>query len=185
MLIIKETQKQFYQKEINALHAGRPLPRDSTILALSPYLDDGLLRVGGRINLCDLPVCEKTPILIPGQSHIARLLVRHQHEKIYHQGRHLTEGAIRSEGLWITGGKRLVSSIIHHCVTCRKMRGKPLNQKMADLPKDRLTVTTLHLCRGRCVWTLDYHHKTYKRGQRTFKTLGCIIHLSVQQSGPH
>lgn len=139
LLIIKETQKQFYQKEINALHAGRPLPRDSTILALSPYLDDGLLRVGGRINLCDLPVCEKTPILIPGQSHIARLLVRHHHEKIYHQGRHLTEGAIRSEGLWITGGKRLVSSIIHHCVTCRKMRGKPLNQKMADLPKDRLT----------------------------------------------
>lgn len=106
---------------------------------MSPYLDDGLLRVGGRINLCDLPVCEKTPILIPGQSHIARLLVRHHHEKIYHQGRHLTEGAIRSEGLWITGGKRLVSSIIHHCVTCRKMRGKPLNQKMADLPKDRLT----------------------------------------------
>lgn len=32
-----------------------------------------------------------------------------------------------------------MSSIIHHCVTCRKMRGKPINLKMADLPKDRLT----------------------------------------------
>ncbi|XP_062620653.1 uncharacterized protein LOC134282244 [Saccostrea cucullata] len=118
---------------------GKPLPKDSTILTLSPYLDDGLLRVGGRIKLSDLPEGEKTPILIPGKSHVARLLVHHHHEKIYHQGRHLTEGAIRSEGLWISGGKRLVSSIIHHCVTCRKMRGKPLCQKMADLPKVRLT----------------------------------------------
>ncbi|XP_061185158.1 uncharacterized protein LOC133193208 [Saccostrea echinata] len=139
MLIIKEIQHQFYQKELSALHAGRPLPKDSTILTLSPYLDGGLLRVVGRIKLSDLPVREKTPILIPGKSHIARLLVRHHHKKIYHQGRHLTEGAIRSEGLWISGGKRLVSSIIHHCVTCRKMRGKPLCQKMADLPKVRLT----------------------------------------------
>ncbi|XP_062584078.1 uncharacterized protein LOC134245840 [Saccostrea cucullata] len=127
MLIIKEVQQQ------------KTLLRDSTILTLSPYLDDGLLRVGGRIKLLDSPEGEKTPILIPGKSHVARLLVHHHHEKIYHQGHHLTEGAIRSEGLWISGGKRLVSSIIHHCVTCRKMRGKPLCQKMADLPKVRLT----------------------------------------------
>lgn len=115
MLIIKEVQQKFYQKEINALHAGRPLPRDSTILALSPYLDDGLLRAGGRINMCDLPVCARTPILIPGQSQIARLLVRHHHEKINHQERHHTEGAIRSEGLWFTGGKRCVN---YHSSLC-------------------------------------------------------------------
>ncbi|XP_062604473.1 uncharacterized protein LOC134266274 [Saccostrea cucullata] len=142
MMIIKEVHQQYYQKELCALRAGKPLPRDSTILTLSPYLDDGLLRVGGRIKLSDLPEGEMTPILIPGKSHVARLLVHHHHEKIYHQGRHLTEGAIRSEGLWISGGKRFVSSIIHHCVTCRKMRGKPLCQKMADIPKVRLTRST-------------------------------------------
>lgn len=32
-----------------------------------------------------------------------------------------------------------MSTIIHHCVTCHNMRGKPINQKKADLPKDRLT----------------------------------------------
>lgn len=35
--------------------------------------------------------------------------------------------------------RETLSVIIHHCVTCRKMRGRPINQKMADLPKDRLT----------------------------------------------
>ena len=63
----------------------------------------------------------------------------YHHEKIYHQGRHLTEGATRSAGLWITDGKRLVSSTIHHCVICRKLRGKLAVQKMSDLPEDKIT----------------------------------------------
>ena len=82
---------------------------------------------------------EKTPIIIPGKHHIATLIVRHYHEAIYHQGRHLTEGAIRSAGYWITGGKRLINSILHRCVKCRKLRGKLGHQKMSDLPSDRLT----------------------------------------------
>ncbi|XP_055997113.1 uncharacterized protein LOC125677085 [Ostrea edulis] len=89
--------------------------------------------------MSDLSEDEKTPILIPGQSHVARLLVCYCHERIQHQGRYLTEGAVRGEGLWVTGEKRLVSSVIHHCVICRKLRGKPMNQKMSDLPRDRLT----------------------------------------------
>ncbi|XP_055997114.1 uncharacterized protein LOC130047023 [Ostrea edulis] len=38
LLIMKEVQRQCYQKELMALHANRPLPRDSSILTLSPYL---------------------------------------------------------------------------------------------------------------------------------------------------
>jgi hypothetical protein len=34
--------------------------------------------------------------------------------------------------------KRLVSSIIHKCITCRKLRGKTEQQIMADLPTDRV-----------------------------------------------
>ncbi|KAK7925507.1 hypothetical protein WMY93_007817 [Mugilogobius chulae] len=44
------------------------------------------------------------------------------HEQSAHQGRHITEGAVRGAGFWIVGGKRLVSSVIHNCVTCRKLR---------------------------------------------------------------
>lgn len=57
-----------------------------------------------------------------------------------HQGRQFTEGDLRSAGLRIVGGKRLISSTLHKCVTCRKLRGHLEVQKMANLPSDRLAV---------------------------------------------
>lgn len=54
-----------------------------------------------------------------------------------HQGRHLTEGAVRSAGFWIIGGKRLVASLIYNCVVCMRLRGKCLVPKMSDLLMDR------------------------------------------------
>nr|XP_020444354.1 uncharacterized protein LOC109953271 [Monopterus albus] len=82
---------------------------------------------------------DKHPLIIPAGSHIATLLVRWVHEQVAHQGRHITEGAVRGAGYWIVGGKRLVAAVIHKCVTCRKLRGKMEAQKMSDLPTDRVT----------------------------------------------
>ncbi|KAI3361617.1 hypothetical protein L3Q82_001934 [Scortum barcoo] len=79
-----------------------------------------------------------TTTLLEGRHHVTELIVRHFHEKVCHQGRHFTEGAVRAAGFWIVGGKRAVSSTIFNCVTCRRLRGKEEEQIMADLPKDRL-----------------------------------------------
>ncbi|XP_051810316.1 uncharacterized protein LOC127535739 [Acanthochromis polyacanthus] len=68
------------------------------------------------------------------------MIVRHYHQDVAHQGRHLTEGALRSAGVWIIGARKLVSSVIYQCVTCHKLRGKPAEQKMANLPEDRLVM---------------------------------------------
>ena len=78
------------------------------------------------------------PIFVPVNNHIAKLLVLHFHKMTQHQGRHITERAIRSTGLWITGAKRLVSSVIYKCVSCRQGHRKLLTHKMADLPAIRL-----------------------------------------------
>jgi hypothetical protein len=77
-------------------------------------------------------------IIVP-KGHVATLLIRHFHEKTFHQGRKITEGEIRSNGFWIIGAKRLISTLIRTCVLCRKLRSKVEVQKMADLPEDRLT----------------------------------------------
>lgn len=79
---------------------------------------EGILRVGGRLGRANLPTGDKTPVLVPGKHHIAKLLV------VYHQGQHLTERSIRRACYWITGGKRLISSILHSCVQCRKLQGR-------------------------------------------------------------
>lgn len=103
---------------------------------MSPFLDqDGLLRVGSRTSSADMCFDDKHPVII-SKTHTATLLVRHYHDQVAHQGRHFTEGVLRSAGLWLIGGKKLVSTVIHKCVTCKRLRGK---QKMSELPADRLS----------------------------------------------
>lgn len=101
---------------------------------------DQLLRVGGRIEQSGLNMDETHPIIIPGHHHLATLLISHYHEEVKHQGRHLTEGAIRAAGFWLVGGKRCISSLLHRCITCRKLRGRIEHQQLGDLPAERLQV---------------------------------------------
>lgn len=38
---------------------------------------------------------------------------------------------------WIPSANSVVRKFLSKCVICRKVKGKPLEQKMADLPEDR------------------------------------------------
>ena len=54
--IVKQFQQSAYCKEIQYLTEEKQLPRDSSVLVLSPFLDkDGILRVGGRLKNMNLP----------------------------------------------------------------------------------------------------------------------------------
>lgn len=77
-------------------------------------------------------------VILPKNDHISLLLVRHYHAQVKHQGRDLTEGTVRAAGFWLLGGKRLINSVLHKCVTCRRLRGKMQEQCMADFPQERL-----------------------------------------------
>ncbi|XP_036003031.1 uncharacterized protein LOC118566091 isoform X1 [Fundulus heteroclitus] len=139
-VIIQAVQQEVYSQEIKCIQKQEKMPKSSPLRNLDPFIDThGLLRVGGRLRHSNLDQSEKTPLIIPGQHHIATLLIRHHHEQIHHQGRHFTEGAVRSAGLWVVGGKKRVSSIIHQCMTCRRLRAPLSIQKMANLPADRLS----------------------------------------------
>lgn len=140
-LIIEIVQRNAYPDEYAALKAERGVSDSSQLLTLDPYMSEGLLRVGGRLRYASLDSEMKHPIILPKDNHVTKLLVEHYHAEVKHQGRQFTEGAIRAAGLWIVGGKRLVSSTLHHCVTCRKLRGKLEEQKMADLPPERLNTS--------------------------------------------
>ncbi|XP_060571866.1 uncharacterized protein LOC132730037 [Ruditapes philippinarum] len=137
--LLSKVQHEVYSKELKLLSEGKALNRDSSILSLDPKLgSDGLLHVGGRLNRSKLPELEKNPIVLPGKHHLSRLLVEHYHKLIHHQGRSFTEGAVRSAGFWITGGKRLVSTVIRDCVLCKRLRGRFECQKMSELPIERV-----------------------------------------------
>lgn len=138
-LIIRMVQHEVFAQEIMCLQSRKSLPRNSSLIALNPIIDEkGLLRVGGRLKRGYLSINERHPLIIPKNHHVAILLVRHFHEAVKHQGRHFTAGALQSAGYWIIGGKRLISSLLHKCIKCRRLRGKYQCQLMSDLPADRL-----------------------------------------------
>nr|XP_055029189.1 uncharacterized protein LOC129418268 [Misgurnus anguillicaudatus] len=141
LTVISSVQQYSFKEDLKKLQKGERLPKTSPLWTLNPFIDpEGLLRVGGRTSLANLPYDEKHPLILPKKHHVSTLLVRHYHQSVAHQGRHLTEGALRSAGVWVIGGRKLVSSVIYQCVTCRRLRGKPVEQKMANLPEDRLTM---------------------------------------------
>ncbi len=120
---------------------GEEISQQSSLKKLAPFVDgEGLIRVGGRLQSAELSEQEKHPLIIPARQRVATLLVRYYHDRVANQRRYLTAGALRSAGLWIGKGTKLSNTVIHQCVTCRKLRGRLEEQRMSDLPMDRVTV---------------------------------------------
>lgn len=121
--IIETVQRKTISKEYSCLLDKRPVPWNSSVLTLDPFLNQyGLICVGGRLRDSDLCKHEKFPVILPRKHHVTTLLVRHYHGQVKHQGRFFTESMIRSAGFWIISTKRLISSVIHACVRCKRLR---------------------------------------------------------------
>jgi len=117
----------------------RKIKRTHVLFRLDPVVDQqGVLRIGGRIQAASLAYEAKHPVVLPKQAHVSKLVAQHCHKATSHQGRSTTMNEIRASGYWIIGCRGMVSSLISKCVSCMRLRGTVLDQKMADLPKDRL-----------------------------------------------
>ena len=135
---IRRIQHQEYEKEISALEKGNPLPRSSKILSLHPILDQhGLLRVGGRMKHAGLFFHRQHPIILPGRHSFTKLLVRSEHLRLLHAGPTLVTASL-SRRFYIVKGRRMIRSIIHACVKCRRVALRPKPQILGQLPADCL-----------------------------------------------
>ena len=90
LFVVRTCQQEMFGSEVANLAAGKPVTKGSSLRYLDPYLEDGLIRVGGRAHTGDALSGSRGPVIISGKSYIARLLVLHCHENVRHQGRHLT-----------------------------------------------------------------------------------------------
>lgn len=173
------------RKELSVRH--KLLNGKSQLHKLDPFLDQNeVLRVGGRIQNSEFPDAIKHPIVLPRKSHITELVIYHFHAKVQHQGRGITTNEIRSNGFWIVGCSSAVSSLILHCVTCRRLRSFPQEQKMADLPSDRVepsppfTYCAVDLFGP---WYIKEGRKELKRYGVLFTCLACrAIHVETSNS---
>lgn len=133
-------QKESYEKERNALSQGKPLPRNSFLRELNPFLDsNGLLRIKGRLQHSDLSYDSKHPIIIPN-CHVAKLIVLFQHKLLKHAGVHTLMSTIRNS-YWIIGLRQVAKRVCKECVACKRFDSRPCSQSAPPLPELRVKST--------------------------------------------
>ena len=158
--IFKAVQIHSFTEEVELLTRSTrivnelKLKQTSVLYNLDPYVDDyGLLRVGGRIDKCNLPHDVKHPVILPKVGHLTTLIVRHFHEKTSHQGRGITANEIRASGIWIVACRAVVSGYIRRCVICRRFKLCLHERLLAYLSPDTVTGDDgrhQNRCRGGC-----------------------------------
>ena len=168
------TQTTHFSEEVKLVGAGKLILRRSPIYRLDPIVgDDGVLRVGGRLEAAPVDTGSKHPAILPKDNHVGMLIVRDAHEvQSRHSGSEHVLSLIRQQ-YWIVNGRTLVKRVLRQCVPCRRLKGKPCSQRMADLPADRL-------CPGKPPFTsvgIDCFGPFYvKRGPRSReKRYGCLF----------
>ncbi|KAL7825761.1 hypothetical protein SRHO_G00334990 [Serrasalmus rhombeus] len=80
--IIRFSQQQKFSEEISALRKGDRLKKGSHIYKLNPILQDGILRVGGRLHKSTMPEEVKHPAILHKNSHVTDLILREIHQSL-------------------------------------------------------------------------------------------------------
>ena len=102
--------------------------------------EDGILKAHGRLeNIRSLPKEMRNPIILPRNHQLVNLLLLHLHEKRGHCGYKSLMYESRKR-FWIIGLRSAAKFLTGKCVTCRKLRKKPLEQLMGQVPSLRVAV---------------------------------------------
>ena len=150
--IVKYVQEKHFKEEIESLKRnedvvtvipsqrpkGGSVKRSSSIFGLDPVLVDGILVVGGRLRHSSLPEDVKHPIILPKDHHVTNLIVRHYDFASGHSGREYVLSLLRSK-FWVIRANSVVRKLLANCFSCRWRQAPVCCQKMADLPKERVT----------------------------------------------
>ena len=138
--VISLSQSQSYHTEVNQLAHGKPIPINSSIYSLCPLIgQDGLLRVGGRLNSASVATHVKHPIILSNHHPLTKCLVLQVHLDSGHAGIR----AIMADHYYICGLKSLLRMISHCCVTCQCAYAKTVEQLMGQLPPEYLQPSAL------------------------------------------
>lgn len=140
--IVKLVQNEVFQTEIRDLLNKGEVAVNSKFRSLSPIIQDGIIRVGGRLRHSNLPYDQKHPILLPSSHPFTTLIIRTYHERYLHVGQQGLLYIIRKM-YWIVNAKSAIRKVIHRCITCFKVKPKETETYMGDLPACRVNPSFL------------------------------------------
>lgn len=137
LFICRIIQHNFFTAEIKSLQQHNCVDKSSKIRQLTPFMHNGLIRVGGRIKNSSLPFSAKHPILLPTTHPFVTTIIRHHHQTNLHAGVQTLLNILR-EKFWIINGKNAAKSVIHNCILCYRFRPQISEQIIGNLPTDRV-----------------------------------------------
>ena len=110
-------------------------------------------------------------MILPKKHPVSTLIIRYFHEILGHAGREHVLSCVRQH-FWIIQARSLVRQVLRKCISFRRRNEAPLNQIMADLPKERLTPYEPPFS----YTGVDFFGPFYvKRGRGSDKVYGCLF----------
>ncbi|XP_060665618.1 uncharacterized protein LOC132797886 [Drosophila nasuta] len=94
---------------------------------------NGILRVGGRLEAANLSFDSKHPILLPYNDPVVKMILVQIHKDNMHCGPQALLTTSRQQ-FWILKGKTMARSTVKACVKCTKAKPKLMEQIMENLP---------------------------------------------------
>lgn len=176
--IIGYVQRKSFSEEFVALknsdasmNTKKMVKKSSRLSTLSPFISEGVLRVGGRLDRASISFDAKHPIIVPNKHHIADLIIQHYHQMEGHSGARQVLATIQQE-FWILQGRSRIRWLLSKCVPCRRRYAPPGQQVMAPLPSPRVTALESPFTST----GVDYFGPfLVKRGRSQVKRYGCIF----------
>ena len=163
--IVQMVQRQYFSEEIDCLTDGRQVKGHSKLSKLSPVL------IEGRIRHAPIPFDAIHLMILPRDHPVSTFIVSHYHEYLGHAGRAHILTTLRQR-FWLLQPRTLVRQVLQKCVSCRKRKEAPMQQLMADLPKERLIPFQPPSTYTGEDFFGPFH---VKRGRSTEKVYGCLF----------
>ncbi|XP_033229076.1 uncharacterized protein LOC117180695 [Belonocnema kinseyi] len=163
--VIKIAQVTTFATEIDCLSRNQEIDRKSKHLNLNPFLDEGILKVGGRLTHSNLLYDEKHPILPPHNHSITRMIIIDAHLELKHAGTQSTLYLVRVK-YWPMDGRNTARRIIYNCVQFFKAKPRGAGYKMRNLPANRLEYSRPFLNVG-----VDFCGPLYIKERRNVNTI--------------
>ena len=145
--ICKLVQKRHFSNVINVLkiesnNASKCINVKAfpEVFRLNPFLDNGILRVGGRLMHSRLSRDKRHPIILPADDHFTELIIDFYHRRDGHCGTAQVLAAVR-QIYWVMRGQAVARRVIRRCRFCCKYTATLGTQMMAPLPIHRVQPT--------------------------------------------
>ena len=131
-VVLRHVQRTVSPEELKMLsaseHAKNPKKiflwkTRMSIRQLNLVLDEGLIRVGGRLVNASVSDKSKHPISIPSKHPVTDMIIRYHHAEVGHMGQESVLSSLRRE-FWVIKGRTAVRRVVRGCMDCQRRKAR-------------------------------------------------------------